>query len=109
MPKELGTRRTDNVQRSRPETGSQTRTFNPDQGLSKNVTASLTFTAADGRATGAGGTFAAFAAGDPVKISLTNKNNGFFTVKSVDGAFAFIVLDPPPKDEGPLSTNIRTS
>lgn len=107
----IGTRTQQNFRKERVDQGNDTRSHTRDLGMSKNVTASITFTAADGKATGANNTFlSTFAVGDPVLIQGALLNNGFFTVTALDGTNnAFIVLDPPPKNEGPLSVTIRTA
>lgn len=110
MPENLGTRTSVEVARERIDQGSDTRTRNQDKGMTKKVTASITFAAATGRATGAGNTFLnTFAVNDPVLVSGSLFNNGFFTVTALDGGGnAFLVLDPPPKNEGPLTVTLRT-
>lgn len=111
MPDSLGTRTSQNVARGRIEQGHETRFHTRDKGMKKNVTASITFAAATARATGANGTFTGtFALNDPVLVGGANLNNGFFTVTGLDGVNgAYLVLDPPPKDEGPISVTLRTS
>lgn len=108
MPRTIGTRVRQNQQKMHPDQGTRTRSRNTDKGMKKLVTASITFTASDGKATATSGSFTGnFAAGDPVEIFNTNLNNGFHNVKSTDGD-TYIVLDPPPKDEGPLTCTLRT-
>lgn len=110
MPVSIGTRTAATLRKERIDAGSDTRSHRCDLGMTKNVTASLTFTT-DGKITGANGTFTAtFAVGDPVLVQKTNLNNGYFTVTALDGVnAAYITVDPPPKAEGPLSTTIRTA
>lgn len=110
MPLNLGTRTQQNFRKERLEQGHETRTHSADLGMTKLVTASITFAAATGRATGANGTFTGtFAVGDPLLVEATNLNNGYFTVTGLDGVnAAYLVLNPPPKDEGPLSARLRT-
>lgn len=49
-----------------------------------------------------------FAIGDPVFVSGTQSNNGYFEVTGLSDDGSYLVLDPPPKDEGPVSSIIRT-
>lgn len=110
MPEGLGTRTSQNVAKERIDQGRETRFHTRDKAMSKNITASITFASATGRATGAGNTFLnTFAVNDPVLVGGSNLNNGFFTVTALDGGGnAFLVLDPPPKDEGPITVTMRT-
>lgn len=108
MAIELGTRQKQNFRYGHPASQREDRVHSRDVGMSKNVTASMTFTASNGRATAAASTFAAFAVGDPVLVSGTNLNNGTFQVLSTD-ASTFVQLDVPVKDEGPLSATMRTT
>lgn len=111
MPRNLGTRTQANQTNNRLERESETRTHTRDKGMSKRVVASITFTGGNGRASAANGTFVnTFALGDPVLIGGTNLNNGFFEIVGLDaGNNAFLTLDPPPKDEGPVTCEIRTA
>jgi hypothetical protein len=105
----MGTRTKQSLHYERLDQGAQTRTLTRDLGMTKLVTASITF--GSNRATGANGTFPAtgFAVNDPVLVEGANLNNGYFTVTGLDGTnHAYLVLDPPPKTEGPLTVAIRT-
>lgn len=108
MPNRLGTRTQQSMRKERIDQGSNTRAMTSDLGMTKNVTASITF--GGGTATGANGTFTGtFAVGDPVLIDGANLNNGYFTVTALDTVnAAFLTLDPPPKAEGPLTVTLRT-
>lgn len=108
MPNRLGTRTQQSMRKERIDQGSDTRALTRDAGMTKNVTASITF--GSGNATGANGTFAStFAVGDPVLIDGALLNNGYFTVTALDGVNnAFLTLDPAPKAEGPLTVTLRT-
>lgn len=111
MADKLGTRTRQSFQKERNDQGSETRGHTADLGMVKRIDASITFTASNGRATAASpGTFAgSFVAGDPVLIERTLLNNGFFTITAGDGVNAqYLVLDPPPKNEGPLNVLLRT-
>lgn len=80
-----------------------------DLGLSKNVTASITFTASSKQLSGANGTFNNFAVNDDIEVLKTNLNNGVFRVTAIDGTnHAFLTVDYPVKDEGPLSATVRS-
>jgi hypothetical protein len=107
---QMGTRTRQGQRKEHPFGTSFTRSLTRDKGMSKNVTTSATFTAANGRITGSNGDFAAFVAGDTVLIENTLLNNGEFIVTGLDGGSqAYLVLDPAPKNEGPIaSTLVRT-
>jgi hypothetical protein len=111
MPVRYGTRNPPSTSRNGTlEGGSITRAMTGDLGMSKNVTASVTFASAGARATAANGTFAAFAARDEIQVEGANLNNGYFVVTGIDGTnHAFLVLDPAPKNEGPVTVTIRTT
>lgn len=106
-----GTRLAATLRKEHPSGRSDTRLFTRDLGLKDNVTLSLTFTGSNGRVTGANGDFTGkFFVGETVVVQKTNLNNGRFIVTALDGVnAAYLVLDPAPKDEGPLSTNIRSA
>lgn len=81
-----------------------------DKGMSKRVVTSLTFTASDGRVTGATNDFAAFVVGDPLVITGTALNDGERIVTAIDASdHAFLVLDFPPKDESGITCEVRTA
>lgn len=111
MPDSVGTRNAQNLFRMRPDQGTETRSHQQDVGMTKRRVTTATFAAGTGRITGSNGDFTAFALNDPILIENTNLNNGFKTVTGLDGVNgAYLVLDPPPKDEGPLAnTLVRTS
>lgn len=106
---QLGTRVRQGVHKGRLAQGQETRSHTRDVGMSKRVISTITFTT-DGHVTGSNGDFTAFAAGDPVLIEGANLNNGFYEVTAIDGTNqAYIVVDPPPKAEGPVaSVTVRT-
>jgi len=109
MADKLGTRRKQTVLHNRIEGSRLTRNFTRDLGMTKLVTASLTF--GGGAITGANGTFTGtFAVGDPVFVEAGGAvNNGLmFTVTALDGANnAFLTVDPPPAAET-VSCTVRT-
>ena len=110
MPDSVGTRSKQNFQLEHPEGGSDTRTRNPDLGMSKRVISTATFTASDGRITGSNGDFTAFAVGDTILVQGVNLNNGIFNVLALDVTNqAYLKLDPAPKNEGPISATVRTA
>ena len=108
MPSPMGTRTKATLHYERVDQGAETRFHTRDVGMTKNVTASITF--GSGNATGANGTFTGtFAVNDPVLIEGANLNNGFFTITALDATnAAYLTLDPPPKAEGPLTVTLRT-
>jgi hypothetical protein len=108
----LGTRTKSGTTQERLAQGSNTRAFTRDLGMTKLVTASLTFDATLGRVTGANGTFTStFAVNDPVWIEAGAVLNegALFTITGLDATNAgYLSLDPPPKTEGPLTVTLRT-
>jgi hypothetical protein len=47
---------------------------------------------------------------DVVLIEGCNINNGYFTVTGIDTVnSAYLVLDPPPAAEGPITATVRTA
>ena len=109
MPVAHGTRQPYGLRKERIDQGHQTRSHTRDVGMSKNVTASITFVGGGtNQLQAAGGTFAAFAAGDEILVENTNLNNGYFKVISTD-ASTQLTVDPPPMAEGPISAVVRTT
>lgn len=110
MPDSLGTRTSQNFRKERIDQGAETRGHQQDVGMSKRKVTTATFTASNGRITGSNNDFTAFAVGDPILIEGTNLNNGYKTVTAIDGSnAAFLVLDPPPKDEAGVANTIVRS
>ena len=121
MPPNYGTRQRANSQFERVAQGHPNGGITRDVGMSKNVTADMTFVAGEevlgafvlfpngARPTAANGTFAAFAVDDPIEITGTPINLGFFTVIGIDTVNAsYLILDPPAVAGGPYETTIRT-
>jgi hypothetical protein len=108
MADTLGTRTRQSFQKERIDQGDHTRFHTRDLGMTKLVTASITF--GGGNATGANGTFTGtFIVGDPVLIEGANLNNSYFIVTALDAVnAAFLTLDPPPQAEGPITVTLRT-
>jgi hypothetical protein len=105
-----GTRTQQSFRKERVQQGSREGSLTRDVGMTKNVTASITFTTATKKLTAANGTFANFVAGDPIFVAGTNLNDGEFTITAIDGVNqAFLTVDPPPKNEGPLTATVRTT
>jgi hypothetical protein len=75
--------------------------------MSKNVTASVTFSSATGEATATAGTFTNFDVRDSIVVTGSPTNDGYYTVLATD-ASTYLTLDPPPKNGGPSTVNIRT-
>jgi hypothetical protein len=110
MTIQVGTRQRASAVHTRIDQGHQTRGFSRDVGMSKNISASITFTTSPAEASAANGTFAAFAVQDVVLIEGCNINNGYFTVTGIDTVnSAYLVLDPPPAAEGPITATVRTA
>ena len=105
-----GTRTKQNVAYQHPPETSVTSSLTRDVGMSKNVTAAITFVnSATKQLQGANGTFNAFAVDDLILVEGTNQNNGIFTVTAIDGAnHAFLTVDNPPKNEGPVNATVRS-
>lgn len=100
-----GTRSSQNFKAERIAGGAMTKTLTRDIGMTKNVTASITF--GSNQLLAAASTFTAFAAGDDILVEGVNLNNGLFHVISTDGSTE-LTVDPPPKTEGPISATVRT-
>ena len=108
MPKSIGTRANQTLKNERMDQGEQSRFYSCDVGMSKNVTASITF--GSGALTATNGTFTAFAVQDQILVGGTNLNNGYSTVTAIDGTNqSFLTVDPPPKAEGPVTATVRTA
>ena len=109
MPASLGTRTKQSRQTTRADQGSMTRSLNSDPGMTKRLAGSLVYSGANARISAFNGAFGAWAPGDPVLSEGTSLNNGYFRVASIDPTnAAWLVVDPPPKDEGPVSAVVRT-
>lgn len=111
MPANLGTRTKQTFAKERVQQGALTKTYTRDVGMTKNVTASITFSAGSSQLQAANGTFNAppWVAGDDILVEGVNLNNGFFRITAIDSVNgAFLTVDPPPKNEGPLSAVVRT-
>jgi hypothetical protein len=77
-----------------------------DMGMSKNVTASMTY--GSGQVGAANGTFSAFVIGDPIEC-IGSGFSGFFTVDGIDAVNgSYLTLDPAPPSIGPITSTIRT-
>lgn len=101
---DMGTRTKNSVSDEHQSTRIPNAALSRDKGLAKRVVTAATFTAGNARVTGSNGDFTAFAAGDPIVIHGTNLNDGERQVTGIDGAaHAFLVLDGPPKNEGPVA------
>jgi len=110
----LGTRSISRQRQGHPPGQKLNSILTGDAGMTKRIVGvSLTFSTA-GTITGANNTFpasgpGAFAVGDPIEIIGTLLNAAFFTVIGLDAAnHSFLTVDPPPKNEGPLTVTIRT-
>lgn len=108
MTLRLGTRTLDGFRKEHPAAALFDRSLTRDVGMSKLVTASMTFHPSSGKVTAANGTFAPFVAGDPIVIEGTNLNNGERVITAVDAANqSYLVLDAPPQSETATAT-VRT-
>lgn len=107
----LGTRSRQNFRQEHPSSRLGSRSYTRDVGMTKRVVTTATFTASNSRITGSNGDFANFAVGDTIAIKGTLLNNGDRVVTGLDGTNqAYLVLDFPPKDEGPVSsTEVRST
>lgn len=107
MPRNLGTRQQQNFEQERIDQGHDSRFSQEDPGLSKYVSASVTFTST--QLTAANGTFTAFAVGDAILVGGTNKNNGRKIVTAIDGTNqSFLTVDPPPVVESAVTAIVRS-
>src|SRR5579872_3040593 len=90
-----------------PTTRSASQSLTRDPGMSKNVTASVTFVnSGTNQLQAAGGTFAAFVAGDTVLVEGANLNNGTFEVLATD-ASTYLQVAGGVKNEGPVTVTVR--
>lgn len=106
---ETGSRTRQNALHIRPQQGTITRSYGKDLGLSKLVNGgSLTFNAGTGQISGAASTFSGFKGNEVIEVEGTNLNNGFFSVTATDSS-TYLTVDPPPKNEGPIATFLRTA
>lgn len=105
-----GTRTKQGLTFSHPPEARFDRGYTRDVGLSKNVTASITFVnSSTKQLQAANGTFAPFAVDDLIFVEGTNLNNGMFTVTAIDGTNqAFLTVDQSPNNEGPITATVRT-
>lgn len=110
MPQNIGTRSRQINKLERIDQGHETRNHTADPGMTKRVVATCTFVnSTTKQVQAANGTFASFAVGDDILVEGVNLNNGFFHVTGVDGTNqSYLVLDPSPQNEGPISATIRT-
>lgn len=105
----LGTRTLQTQRLEHPNSRSFAQTLTRDVGMSKNISALITFSASSSQLQAANGTFANFAAGDPILAEGVNLNNGEFIITGIDTTnHAFLTVDPAPKNEGPLTARVRT-
>jgi hypothetical protein len=80
-----------------------------DIGMTKLVTASVTFSASTGEVTAASGTFVSFSVRDAIVVLGSAGNDGFYTVLGIDTVAAtYLLLSPAPKNGGPETVTIRT-
>ena len=106
----LGTRTLQGLRKEHPQSRDLESGYTRDVGMSKRVVSNATFTASNGRITGANGDFANFVAGDPIFVQGSNKNDGEFLITGIDAVnHAYLVLDAAPADEGPVSVTVRTT
>ncbi len=107
---ETGTRTRQLPVNTRMPEGSETRLHTCDVQMAKNVTGSFTFTANSQKIAGAFGNFLSFAINDVILVQGTSLNNGLFTVIGIAAVVGtFLVIDPPPKTEGPVTATVRTA
>jgi len=109
MP-DLGTRQKQNASQTHSPGKTASCSFSRDVGMTKRAVASMTFVSSSGQVQAANGTFSAFQVGDPIIVYGTNLNNGEHQVAGIDTVNgAYLVLDWPCKDEGPVTAELRAS
>lgn len=113
MPPSVGTRTKSSFQLEHPASAPAVATsYTRDIGMMKRTTpANTTFTAASSQISGVNGDLANFVVGDRVVVRGTSGiNDGEHAVLGIDSVnHAFIVVDPPPKNQGPIAgVEIRT-
>jgi hypothetical protein len=105
----VGTRKRADVQWSNPPQGKMTKFLTRDLGMSKLVSASLTFVnSTTKQVQGAASTFTNFAVGDTILVEGTNLNNGYHNVIATDTS-TYLTLAASPQNEGPISCTIRSA
>ena len=110
MPRSEGTRTKQNFEYERVDQGRETRSHTCDLGMTKNVTASITFVSGGtNQLQAANGTFVNFAVGDVILVEGTSLNNGYKSVVGIDGTnHSFLTVDPGCPNEGPVTATVRT-
>jgi hypothetical protein len=107
MPPNYGTRQRVNGQCERVAQGQPNSITTRDIGMTKRVTASITF--GGGQLTAANGTFSPFAVNDPIEVSGVGLDRGFYTVTAIDTVNAsYLTVDPPPPAQAAVTCTVRT-
>jgi hypothetical protein len=107
---QTGTRQPHSHMSSHPPSRSIDRTMQQDLGMTKRVSASITFVASPtNQLQAANGTFANFAVDDIIVVEGTNLNNAILTVQAIDVTNqSYLTVDNPPKTEGPITATVRS-
>lgn len=110
MPPNYGTRSRQTTPQIRAPSRSINDGYSRDLGMSKLVSASVTFVnSTTNQLQTANGTFAAFAAEDQIEVIGANLNNGVFTVQAIDTVnHAYLQVYEGVKNEGPITCTVRT-
>jgi hypothetical protein len=109
MTDELGTRIRTSQPNNRIDQGVESRLYTRDLGMTKMVLDLLTFSSAQSRITGIPGEFSVFALWDPIECYGAQFNNGYFTITFVAADGSYVLVDPPPVNEGPVLCVVRTT
>ena len=104
-----GTRNLTRQPNNTPATRNLTRDFaEQDPDSTNQLSASLTFTAATARISGANGDLANFAIGERFQVENTVTNDGGFLVTDIDAVNqAYVTVAPAPKDQGAVTAFLR--
>lgn len=108
MPPNFGTRTRRNVAHERVSQSRPNSVTTRDVGMTKLISASITF--GSGQLLAANNTFTSFAVGDGIVVeNAPEAVCGFYTVTGIDVISAtYLIVDPPPQAAGPVSATVRT-
>lgn len=108
----VGTRNapTQSLNTASAPTRSVSQSLTRDVGMSKNVTASITFVGGGtNQLQAANGTFSAFVASDIILVEGSALNSGTFQVVAIDAVnHAFLTVANGLKAEGPITCTVRS-
>jgi hypothetical protein len=94
-----------------PATANINARLDTDPGMTKRVSASITFVdSGTKQLQAANGTFTPFAVGDEIEVLGTALNNGIYQVVAIDGAnHSFLTVQTGLHNEGPITATVRAT